>query len=1129
MDRRASLAERRSRLSPGQRALLENRLQGALIRDTKLGGIPRRPRLDVYPLSFAQERLWFLNQLEPGNPAYNRPLALRLSGRLDISGLRRALDEILCRHEVLRAIFCRVDGSPFQAITPCRPLAMPVTDLDAHDSSHGEARARLLAREEAQRPFDLERGPLVRAHLLRLDPADHVLILVFHHIVFDRWSATVLINELTTLYEAHVNGNPSPLPAPRIPYADYAHWQVERFADDALDVHLAYWSKQLAGLSPLNLPTDRPRPAVRTHRGGCERLVLPSSLLQRLKDLSGEENVTLFMTLVGAFAVLLHRYASQDDIAVGIPVAGRTHVDTESLIGLFLNTLVLRNDLSGNPSFRELMGRIRETALAAYAHQDLPFERVVQVLQPERDLSRAPLFQVMFNLESIPGKAARPATLRIDEFVFESGVSQFDLALELVEQGDEMFCLMTYSADLFDAATIARMLGHYRTLLEGILSDPDERIGYLPLLTERERHKMLVEWNATESEFPDDLCVHHLFEAQVERTPDAVAVRFKDRQLTYRELNTQANRLAHCLRSRGVGPEVLVGMCMEHCLEAVVAILGILKAGGAYVPLDPAYPLERLRYMIADSGGKLVVTLSSLAERVVSAGAPDWLVLDLGDISPEMAGQPSNNPHPEGLGPDNLAYVIYTSGTTGRPKGVPVQHAGVVNVVWYRVTKLFDKETLSESLLQSSLSFDASVVHLFMPLAAGGVVHIAADLLLVERLLNNGALTWFELTPSSLEALLADIGLLGYGATLSVGGEQVSQQLVDRIRTHSCVSRMINIYGPTEATIAATDSVLIDRAPRGSKPRGNGAEENRRRRVTVGRPMWNVRVYILDRYLKPTPVGVPGELHIAGVGLARGYLHSPGMTAERFIPNPFCAHPGERLYKTGDEAQYLPDGRIELRGRTDRQVKVRGFRIELGAIESILERHPGVRQAVAVTWETDPGGALGEMYDGRLVAYVVPKDDGSSVHELRRHVSQRLPRWMIPSHFVFLDELPLTPHGKVDRRGLPAPQVARAEVGTAIVAPRTRDEHQLAQIWADVLKLEQVGVHDNFFDLGGHSLLASRVVSRIRSVTGLDVPLRVIFETPSVAGLVQSLETIRWATRGPQPPADGVQFDEGQL
>ncbi|MGK3959181.1 non-ribosomal peptide synthase/polyketide synthase [Sorangium sp. So ce118] len=1058
--------------------------QGALSTAPPLVPVPREGAL---PLSFAQQRLWFLDRLEPGSAFYNVPAVVRLSGWLDVDALARSLQEVVRRHEALRTAFpTTLGGEAHQAIASAFEVCLPVVDLQAFAEPAREAEMHRRAVEEGQKPFDLAKGPLLRTTLLRLGEQEHVLLLTMHHIVSDGWSLGVLVRELGALYEAFSNGVASPLPELPIQYADHAVWQRAWLSGEVLEAQLAYWRQQLSGAPPaLELPTDRPRRAVHTYRGAALPVALPRELSTALAALSRREGVTLFMTLLAAFQVLLHRYTGQDDIVVGSPIAGRTHPQTEGLIGFFINTLVLRTDLSLQPTVRELLGRVREVTLGAYAHQEVPFEKLVEELSPARDLSRTPLFQVMFVLQNAPMPALVLGDVELAPVETEQTTAKFELTLAFGETEEGLRGALVYNTDLFDAATIERMAGHYQTLLEGLVAEPGRRVSELPLLTEAERQKLLVTWNATEAEYPRDACIHTLFEAQVEETPDAVALVFEGQQLTYRELNARANQLAHRLRRLGVGPDVLVGLCVERSLEMVVGLLGILKAGGAYVPLDPTYPRERLTFMLEDTGVPVLLTQERLAARLPEHRA-HVLALDTGWDC--IAGERQDNPL-SGAVPDNLAYVIYTSGSTGRPKGVMNTHTGILNrLSWMQ--KAYALTEHDRILQKTPFSFDVSVWEFFWPLMVGARLVLATpeghrDSGYLVRLIAEQKITTLHFVPSMLAAFVEEAGLEHCLSLKRVfaSGEALPPRLVDRFFERSG-AELHNLYGPTEAAVDVT--FWACRAGEVSVP--------------IGAPVDNVQIHLLDEQMQAVPVGVPGELYIGGVQVARGYLSRAGLTAERFVPDPFHPSPGARLYRTGDLARRRADGVIEYLGRLDHQVKVRGFRIELGEIESALGQHPSVREAAVVVREDAPG-------DRRLVAYLVAREAPlPAVSELRSYVQSKLPEYMVPAAFVELSALPLTPNGKVDRKALPAPDQAQTGQGSTFVAPRTPVEEVLAGIWAEVLHLERVSVRDSFFDLGGHSLLATQVLGRLRPVFGVDVPLRALFDAPTVAGLATHLE-----------------------
>jgi amino acid adenylation domain-containing protein len=1030
-------------------------------------------------LSFAQARLWFLEQLEPGSGAYNIPAAVRLTGSLDVATLEQSLNEIVQRHEALRTTFRMVSGEPIQVIAPVKALTLQLVDLRDLPEATQEAQVERLATESAQQPFDLAMGPLLRATLLHLGEAEHVLLLTMHHIVSDGWSMGVLIRELAALYEAFSTGKPSPLPQLPIQYADFAHWQRQWLQGEVLAAQLSYWQQQLAGSQTvLELPTDRPRPAVQTFRGATQFLALPAPLSQKLKTLSQRSGVTLFMTILAAFQTLLYRYTGQEDICIGSPIANRNRSETEDLIGFFVNTLVLRTDMSENPSFQELLGRVREVALGAYAHQDLPFEQLVEALQPERNLSHQPLFQVMFVLQNAPMSALELPSLTISSLEMESSTAKFDLTMSMEDSEQGLVGSLEYNTDLFDTATISRMLEHFQTLLEGIVANPEQRLSDLPILTQPERQQLLVEWNDTQTEYPKDVCIHQLFEAQVQQTPNAVALVFQNQQLTYHELNIRANLLAHHLQALGVKPEVLVGICVERSLEMVVGLLGILKAGGAYVPLDPDYPSDRLAYMLADSQVPVLLTqeklMSGLSEHQARMVCLDR---DWGVTLTESEENPVS-----GVKPENLAYVIYTSGSTGKPKGVLVTHQGLCNLGSAQI-RLFDLHSDSRVLQFASFSFDASIWEIVMALCSGAMLCLGTRESLLPgptlmQFLLEYAITHMTLPPSALATL--PIEELPALQNIIVAGEACSTGLVGQ---WSKGRRFFNAYGPTESTVCGT----VYECPNGSH------------KLPIGRPIINTQVYILDPHLQPVPVGVPGELYIGGAGLARGYLNRPELTREKFICNPFSDEPGARLYKTGDLARYLPDGNIEFLGRLDHQVKIRGFRIELGEIEAVLGQHPAVDEAVVVVREDVPGNK-------RLVAYVVVNQTSApTVSQLHQFLKQKLPEYMIPSAIVKLEALPLTPNGKVDRRALLATDTARPELQSAFVAPRDTLELQLAQIWEDVLNVRPIGVTDNFFTLGGHSLLAVRLIALLQQQFGQNLPLATLFLAPTIEHLASAL------------------------
>ncbi|HEY9830742.1 MAG TPA: amino acid adenylation domain-containing protein [Stenomitos sp.] len=1123
----------------------------------------------VFPASFAQARLWFLDRLFPGNPFYNVSAALRLMGSLNVTALEETFNEIVRRHEALRTTFRMLEGQLVQVIAPSLTIPLPVVDLRSLPTAEQEAEIRRLATEERSHPFDLSSEPLLRVMLLQLDSSAHILLLNLHHIICDGWSIGVLLRELGALYTAFANNQPSPLPELPIQYADFAHWQREWLQGEGehkaspLQVQLAYWKQQLENLPLLNLPTDRSRLVTPSYHGATQFLELPKKLSEELEALSQRQGVTLFMTLLAAFQTLLYRYTQQDDIAVGSAIANRNRSEIEGLIGFFVNSLVLRTNLSGNPTFLELIGRVRKVALEAYAHQDLPFEKLVEELHPERDLSHHPLFQVAFSLQNTPIKALELPELTLSKLDFDSPSAKFDLEFHLWESSDGLRGQVIYSTDLFDDATITRMLGHFQILLEGIVANPEQHVGDLPLLTECDRHQLLVEWNNTQTGYAKDLCIHQLFEAQVEQTPDAIAVVFEDEQLTYRELNNRSNQLAHYLQKLGVSSDVLVGICLERSVEMIVGLLGILKAGGAYLPLDPTYPQERLNFMLEDAQVSILLThslLTPLFNRSFSEDEEGWgdrekcngqhqlSILCVDTDADAIASQNQENPISR-VTPENLAYVIYTSGSTGKPKGVLLEHRGLSNLSQAQI-QTFNLQPSDRILQFASLSFDASIFEIVMAFSTGATLYLARKESLLPgsallQFLRNNAITIATLPPSVLAVL--PVQQLPALRTIISAGEACS---IDIVKRWASGRQFFNAYGPTEATVWSTVAEL----------------RNSRENLSIGRPIANTQVYILDSHLQPVPIGVPGELYIGGDGLARGYLNQPDLTTVAFIPNPFTQilhhfprarfqtsppdsdppqppltrgenlvkvplfkgdlggsprwttdpnfpepggnknqKSGKRLYKTGDLARYQPDGNIEFLGRIDAQVKIRGFRIELGEIESQLKQHPAVKETIVMAKED-------RSIHKRLVAYIgLNKESSTMIEEtdvatvLRCFLKGKVPDYMVPSAFVILDKLPLLPNGKVDRHKLKELNTDKTELAANYMAPRTPIEEAIARIWAQLLNDERVGIHDNFFELGGDSLLAVRLMAQIHQQFEREIPLSTFFLNPTVEGLANTL------------------------
>ncbi|MFE8605167.1 non-ribosomal peptide synthetase [Archangium violaceum] len=1064
--------------------------------------ITRVSRDGHLPLSFAQQRLWFLDQLEPGSAFYNMPTAVKLEGSLDVAALERALSELVRRHESLRTTFSTQEGQPVQVIAPHGEQSLPVVDLSTLPASEQEDEVRRLSTESALKPFDLGNGPLLRTLLLRLDAQQHVLVITQHHILSDGWSMGVLVREVATLYAAFTQGKPSPLPELPVQYADYAAWQRGWLQGEVLEQQLGWWRQQLADAPrALELPTDRPRPPVQTHNGATSSVQLPLALSQGLKALAQKEGATPFMVLLAAFQVLLSRYSGQDDISVGSPIAGRNRGEVEGLIGFFINTLVLRARVSHQRSFRELLAQVRDTTLGAYAHQEVPFEKLVEELQPERDLSRSPLFQVLFTVQNAPMPEQSLPGLTLRPLALEGNTAKFDLTLGFMDTEQGFAGELEYNTDLYESSTIQHMLGHLRVLLEGIVAAPERKLWELSPLDEAERRQLLVDWSEPLPQPVGDTCLHHLVEAQVERTPDAIAVISGTRRLTYRELERRSNQLAHRLRQLGVGPEVKVGVCLERTEHLVLAVLSVLKAGGTYVPLDPAYPQDRLGYMLQETRVPVLLT-----QRRPSRSLPEHSahVVLLDEAQAELDALPSERFRAP-VHPGNLAYVLYTSGSTGRPKGVSLEHRNAVAFIhWAR--GVFSPKQLTGVLAATSLNFDLSVFELFAPLSSGGAVIVAENALALPTIEARDEVTLVNTVPSAMAELVRSQGVPTSVRTINLAGEPLTGALAKLIHELPHVDGLYNLYGPTEDTTYST-YVRVSR--------------DAQREPTIGKPLAGTQGHVLDARMQLVPVGVPGELYLGGAGLARGYLHRPELAAERFVPNPFSTTPGERLYRTGDRVRYLPDGELEYLGRIDNQVKVRGFRIELGEIETALRGHPGVRDVVVVAREDSPG-------DKRLVAYLVAKPEHTlAAAELRTFLKQSLPEYMVPSALMVLDKLPLSPNGKVDRKALPVPD--QAQTSQEYVAPRNETEQLLAQLWSEVLKAPRIGVHENFFELGGHSLLATQVLSRIRTAFRVELPLRDLFEAPTIATLATRLDAAVRAGQGVQAPALVRVPRDGQL
>jgi surfactin family lipopeptide synthetase A len=1042
----------------------------------------------VFPMSYSQQQLWVVDQLQRGNAAYNVALDIRLEGPLDVPALQSSLDELVQRHESLRTVFRLENGQPSQVVLPAAPLLIVRNDLRGLALEARQTERKSIASNDAREPFQLATGPLLRARLVECGENDYTLVLIFHHIVFDRASIDVFIRDFGALYSAFHRGVSPALPALPIQYPDYSVWQRQTLQGPVVDAQLEYWKRQLAGApASFELPLDRPRGSERSLHGEWIAESFPRELLDSLEELAREEGASLFAALLASFDTILFRYTGQEDVVVGSTTPGRGQRATQDLIGTFINPLVLRLDLSGDPSFRELLRRARKVAEEAGEHQDLPFERIVEELHLEHDPSRNPLFQVMLLFQELAEGAREVEDLRLTWTGVQNHTAKFDLSAYIEPREDGLFVGFEYNADVFEAPTIHRLLGHYRTLLEAIVAAPDTRISEITILADAERNQLLFELNDTAVDFPEkDSALHELIERQVERAPDRVAVESEGQTLTYRQLNSRANQLAHFLRKQGAGPGVPVGVSVERSLDMVVALLGALKAGAAYIPLDPTYPADRLAFMVEDSGLKILLTQKSLLP--LWSGSPAQLVL-LDRDWPAIAAEPEENPAVP-VRPDNLAYVIYTSGSTGRPKGVQIPHRAVVNFVLSMQSK--PGISAEDNLLAvTTISFDIAGLEIHVPLSVGARIVLASrqsamDGKVLAQIIEAHRITVLQATPVTWRLLL-ESGWHGKSDLKALcGGEAFPRDLADALLTR-CAS-VWNMYGPTETTIWSTcDKVRPSKGP-----------------VLIGQPIANTQTYILDSSLQVVPMGVVGELYIGGDGLARGYWNRPELTAERFISHPFLL--GDHLYRTGDLARVMTTGQIECLGRVDHQVKIRGFRIELGEIESAIADFPGVRQTVVVAREDAPG-------DKRLVAYLVAAEpEKFRSAELREWLKQRLPPYMVPVAMVALPALPLTNNGKIDRKALPSPEQASAAATGQFAAPRTQTEKAMATIWEQVLGIEKVGVHDNFFDLGGHSLLAVNLFAQITQAFGSTLSLNTLFETPTVEDLARFIDDHREST-----------------
>ena len=1074
-------ASPRVNLSAGRLELLANLLRAEGVDRTARQAVVRRADPSApAPLTFAQRRLWFLDRFTANRTAYVIPATLRVRGDFRPEAFSDACAEVVRRHEALRTVFFEVEGRPFQQVRPDLPPEVRVVDLRDRPA---QARAQEVSRRTERlldRPFDLSTGPLLRVELLRCTGDETLVLLAIHHIVADQWSMGVLMRDLVELYSARISGGAAQLSELAIQYPDFAAWQQDPASTAGWAAELSYWVQRLAGApAETGLPLSRPRPKEKTYRGAGLPVELPAALVAKLRALARDEGATVFMVLAATLAALLYRVSDSEDVVIGTPVANRPLAEIEPLIGFFVNILALRTDLSGNPTFRDLLQRVRGGCLEAFEHQAVPFERVVEEVQPERSLSRTPLFQVMFSYQNVPFPAWNHGALQVQPLAVESRTAKFDLLLDLFEDGPRIWGRLEYSVDILDEDRARRLVGYFRRLLQALVADPDQRIGEVALLGPDERRAVAALGRGPVAEWPDAGWAHELFERQARVTPDAVAVRFAGTDVSYAELNRRANRWAHRLRRLGVDRDVLVGVSVERSVEQVVGLLAVLKAGGAYVPLDPAYPRARLADMLDDSRVPILLT-----QRRVLAGLPPVTacVLCLDDPAQEPAAEPDTDLAVP-LRAGDLAYVIYTSGSTGRPKGVLNVHGALRNLVLW-MQDLLPLDARDRLLVKTPITFDASVIEYFWPLIAGAALVVARpdghkDSRYLVDTIEAEAATVLQVVPSMLHLLVGEPGLARCPSLryLLAGGEELTRELQEAFFARSGAD-LVNFYGPTETAVNATAWVCR----RDDDPRP----------VPIGFPAANSYTFALDRFGRPVPVGVAGELYIGGPGVARGYLNRPELTAERFIPDPFATDPAARMYRTGDLARYRDDGAIEYLGRLDHQVKLRGFRIELGEVEAVLAGHPSVRRAIAMVRTVGAG-------DARLVAYVSGAPELTAA-ELTALVKQRLPQYMVPSAFVFLPQLPILPNGKVDRNALPAPALSRPELDSAYVAPRDPVERSIAEIWARLLGIARVGSHDNFFELGGHSLLATQLAAQIGTAHGVRPPIRDLFDNPTVAG-----------------------------
>ena len=1069
-----NLQNRIEQLSPEQRARLEKAILDLANREKsdspQLPPLRLIPRIEELRLSLGQERLWFLDRLEPNSVVYNIPIGINISGSLDIGLLERSIYSVIRRHEILRTGFIEKNGIPLQSIFPEISFQVIQLDLSSFDEKEIKARIDNQIQIEIGTPFDLSTPPLFRIQVMHIDREHHVLLLTMHHIISDGWSLGVLLKEIALEYGSQLSGQQNALGNLSFQFADYANWQRDLLQTETLNVQLDFWREKLKDSSfLLDLPADKSRPVLQTFKGRSFYFRLGREMTSALLSLGRENDCTLFMTLLSIFQVLIHRYTGQLDIVIGTPIANRRRIELEALIGFFVNALPLRTRITDNPTFREYLSGIRTICLEAYAHPDVPFEKLVEELRPQRDLSRSPIFQVMFALQNAPLPELKMGEIEITPLQIDSKTSKFDLTLFVENRDEDLFCCFEYNTLIFEESRIARMADHLKSLITGIIADPNFPILDYRILSESEWEMVTVGWNRDKVNYPAQQCIHELFEIKAGENPQEIAVVTDHDLITYQDLNFRANQLAAYLRTIQIGPESLIGICIDRSVDMIIAMMGILKAGGAYLPLDPTYPKDRIDYILADSCAKVILT-EQKNKRLISSDTAIVIALDLPENT--MASHSGEN-LPKNVSLENLAYMLYTSGSTGKPKGVALLHEGASNLIQWAKREF--GRSMQRTLASTSISFDLSVFEIFGTLASGGTVVLVQNALdLIRR--PQEKLTLINTVPSAASMLL-EAEKLPENISLNLAGEPIPKILVKRLGNRR---KIRNLYGPTETTTYSTCAHLDPENPM----------------ITIGRPIDNTQIYILDRSMEPVPIGIPGEIYIGGMGLARGYWRRPELTAEKFVPNPFSTIATERLYRTGDLGRYLENGEIEFLGRADFQVKLRGFRIELGEIESVLREYSGIKDAVVEVRESSSS-------EQSLVAFIVL--DGSlseSQDNIRNYLKEKLPEFMVPTSFVFLTSMPLNQNGKIERKLLPAFDWGRSR--TAKISPKNATEKVLAEIWMELLGIESVGTNENFFQLGGHSLLAVRVSSRIRTKIGKDLPLKILFQNPTIAELADA-------------------------